>query len=195
VTSLERTAYPRFKRRPSAQELREVYTPNAADLLFTQATARGPAPTLTLVVLLKAFERLGYFPRLQEVPFAVVAHLRSCLRLPADTSLEVTPRTLYKHHAAIREYLRVIAWGAHARHVAVVAVHDAAQVKDHPADLINVAIEELVRQRYELPAFSTLDHLVQRVRALVQRRLFQQMLDRLTEADCRSLDTLLGSVK
>jgi hypothetical protein len=28
---------------------------------------------------------------------------------------------------------------------------------DHPADLLNVAIEELVKERYELPAFSTLD--------------------------------------
>jgi hypothetical protein len=28
---------------------------------------------------------------------------------------------------------------------------------DHPADLINKAIEDLVRRRFELPAFSTLD--------------------------------------
>lgn len=45
-------------------------------------------------------------------------------------------------------------------------MHKAAEVQDHPADLINVAIEELVRQRLELPAFSALDQC--RVRTLVQ---------------------------
>ena len=41
-----------------------------------------------VAVLLKSMQRLGYLPRLQDVPFAVVAHIRSCLRLPhADSSL------------------------------------------------------------------------------------------------------------
>jgi hypothetical protein len=143
MTAVERTAYPRFKRRPSAQELADVYAPTTDELTFLRATARGAAPTLTLAVLLKTFARLGHFPRLQDVPFAVVAHVRSCLRLPPGTALDVTPRTLYKHHAAIRAFLRVQPRGPAARHAAVVAMHEAAQVKEHPADLINVAIGAL----------------------------------------------------
>jgi hypothetical protein len=131
MASIDRTAYPRLKRRPSAQELADIYTPSREELAFVRATARGPAPTLTVAVLLKVFMRLGYFPRLQDVPFAIVTHLRSCLRLPHDTALDVTPRTLYKHHQAIRSYLRVTAWGPEARHAAVAAVHEAAQVMDH----------------------------------------------------------------
>ena len=38
---------------------------------------------------------------------------------------------------------------------------------DNPADMINAALEGLIKQRYELPAFSTLDRLVGRVRTLV----------------------------
>jgi hypothetical protein len=63
VTALERTAYPRFKRRPTAKELAEVYTPTAEDLGFVRGIARGPAPMLTAMVLLKSFQRLGYMPR------------------------------------------------------------------------------------------------------------------------------------
>lgn len=84
--------------------------------------------------------------RLQDVPFAVVAHVRSSLRLPADTALDVTPRTLYRHHDQIRTHLQVTTWRPEARRATIAAVHEAAQVMDHPADLINVAIEELVRQ-------------------------------------------------
>jgi len=191
VASIERTAYPRFKRRPSAQALTEVYTPNAEEFVFTRKHGRGPSPTLTVAVLLKSMQRLGYLPRLQEVPFAVVAHIRSCLRLPPNTAPDVGARTLYRHHAAIRDFLQVRPWGPAAQHVAISAVHAAAAVQDHPADLISVAIEELVRQRYELPAFSALDRLGQRVRTLVHARLFQLLLGRLSKDDQQLLDGLL----
>ncbi len=193
MTALERTAYPRFKRRPSAKELAEVYTPTAEELAFVRNMARGVSPTLTLTVLLKSFERLGYIPRLQDVPFAIIGHIRSCLRLPPDTSLDVTPRTLYRHHQAIRDYLQVRGWGREARHVAVEAAYRAAQVMNHPSDLINVAIEELVRQRFELPAFSTLDELARHVRAVVDRRLFDSVHVQLSEEQRRQLDQLLDS--
>lgn len=45
MASIERTAYPRFKRRPSAQELTEVYTPSAEELVFIREHARGQFPT------------------------------------------------------------------------------------------------------------------------------------------------------
>lgn len=66
-----------------------------------------------------------------------------------------------------------------------------SSVMDNPADLINAAIEELIKERYELPAFSTLDRLVRRVRALVNRRLWNTILRRLTSADLIRLDNLL----
>jgi len=193
MTSIERTAYPRLKRRPSAQELTDVYTPTIEDLAFIRVTARGPSSTLTLAVLLKVFQRLGHLPRLQDVPFAIVTHVRSSLRLPSDTALDVTPRTLYRHHEQIRAHLQVKTWGAEARRATIVAVHQAAQVMDHPADLINVAIEDLVRQRFELPAFSTLDMLATHVRAAVHRRLFATVLERLFEQQSQQLDALLES--
>jgi hypothetical protein len=132
MTSIERTAYPRLKRRPSVQELANVYTPTVEDLVFIRATASGPSSTLALAVLLKVFQRLGYLPRLQDVPFAIVSHVRSSLRLPSDTALDITPRTLYRHHEQIRTHLQVKSWGAQARRATIVAVHQAAQVMDHP---------------------------------------------------------------
>jgi hypothetical protein len=113
------------------------------------------------------------------------------LRLPAATALDVTPRTLYRHHEQIRAHLQVRSWGPEARRATIVAVHQAAQVMDHPADLINVAIEELVRQRFELPAFSTLDTLATHVRAVVHRRLFGTVLGRLADRQRHELDALL----
>ena len=165
MASIDRTAYPRFGHTPTRRDLEAFYMPTPADVAFVTETARVAGPRLTLMVVLKCFQRLGYAPRLTDVPVVIAAHLRAHLRLPVDTPLGYdSPRTMYRHHQAVRADLGVVAYGPEARHCAIVAVHAAAQTMDHPADLINVAIEELIRQRFELPAFSTLDRLVGHVR-------------------------------
>ncbi|TBR12685.1 MAG: DUF4158 domain-containing protein [Rugosibacter sp.] len=58
MASIEHTAYPRFKRSPSARELEALYTPTSDELSF----ARKAQPRFGLLLLLKAFQRLGYFP-------------------------------------------------------------------------------------------------------------------------------------
>ncbi len=192
MASIDRTAYPRFGRTPTRRDLEAFYTPTPAEVAFVTNTARAAGHRLTLLVTLKCFQRLGYIPRLADVPVVVAAHLRAQLHLPADTPLGYdSPRTMYRHHQAVRAYLGVIAYGPDARHVAVVVVHGAAQTMDNPADLINVAIEELVRQRYELPAFSTLDRLARRVRTLVNRGLFASVQARLDDDQQSRLDRLL----
>lgn len=63
----------------------------------------------------------------------------------------------------IREHLGVQPYAAAALRSALQAMRDAAHTKDEPADLINVAIEELIRERWELPAFNTLRRAARRV--------------------------------
>ncbi|MFC6367141.1 DUF4158 domain-containing protein [Nonomuraea thailandensis] len=59
----------------------------------------------------------------------------------------------------------------------------AAQPKDNPADLINVALEELVRARCELPGYTTLDAMASSIRAAVSTGFFQVVAGRL-DASC-----------
>lgn len=192
LASIERTAYPRFKRTSTVKELREVYTPTAAEVEFARTIARGEAPVLSLLLLLKEFQRLGYFPQLEEIPKPIVNHIASSLGLAPGVTPTIRPTTLYKYHKAIREYLAVISYSKSARHIAIVAVYKAAQVMDNPADLVNnVAIAELINQRYELPAFSTLDRVVRRVRTLVNGRFFQLVLSRLSESSIQDIEELL----
>ncbi|MBN9424261.1 MAG: Tn3 family transposase [Candidatus Accumulibacter sp. 66-26] len=192
MASIERTAYPRFKRSPSARELDTLYTPTEDELQFARLIARKIQPRFGLLLLLKAFQRLGYFPAMEDIPVAIVQHVRATAGIDAEISAAYAePRTLYRHHLAIRERLSVSAWGDEGLRVASEAMATAAEVMDNPADLINVAIEELVRQRIELPAFSTLDRLSRRIRTLVNGRFFEAVLAQLTEAERGQLDALL----
>jgi hypothetical protein len=60
----------------------------------------------------------------------------------------------------------------------------------NPADLLNASVEELVRQRFELPAFSLLDHLTQRIRTQVNDQFFEIVMARLMAQDQARLDEL-----
>jgi hypothetical protein len=56
----------------------------------------------------------------------------------------------------------------------LVAMREAARTKQELADLINVAIEELVRKKYELPAFDTLVRGARHVRSVLYRQFYHQ---------------------
>jgi hypothetical protein len=56
------------------------------------------------------------------------------------------------------------------------AVREAAQAKEDLADIINVAIEELVRQAFEVPGFTTIHEQAQRGRAEVNRGFLRARL-------------------
>ncbi len=87
---------------------------------------------------------------------------------------------MYRHRTAIREYLQVNQFNQTGLHIAIKAVNESATVMDNPADLMNVAIAELVKNRYELPGFNTLNRLVRRVRNVVNQRLFSLVLSRIS---------------
>lgn len=191
MTAIERTAYPRFTRAPSVKELREMYTPTPGDVAFVVTKARGSSQKLALMILLKVYQRLHYFPEPQTIPGAIIAHIRAVMKIPSDLVPDISPATLYRYYAALREHLEITSQGKQTRHVAAHAMMTSASVMNDPADLINAALERLLAEHCELPAFSTLDRMVRRIRTLVNRGIYQSILTKLSDADQQSLSGLL----
>ena len=79
VPVMSDTAYPGLPSEPGAAEL-GAFTPEEAELTLARQRTRQPGPRLALLVLVKAFQRLGYTVRLADVPLALVAHVA---RFPA----------------------------------------------------------------------------------------------------------------
>src|ERR1700751_2867573 len=185
MPSVSDTAYPRFKINPSAKELNELYTPTVQELAFARERARQPLQRAGLLLLLKTFQRLGYFAACAEIPVPIIRHVFRC------TALAVLPEQLQaydastardRHTALIREFLGVTAYGPAAREVVVETCLQAARTRDDLPDLINMAIEELIRQRFELPAFSTLLRIARTARNTVNRRYQSRFCESLSEA-------------
>jgi hypothetical protein len=141
--------------------------------------------------MLKSFQRLGYFPRPKDIPLEIVIHIRTCLNLSSSVEPNYNSKSIYRHQKAIREYLDVRPYGKEVLHIATTSIYKATQVMDNPADLINVSIEVLIKERCELPAFSTLDRLARRIRTLVNHQLFNSLFSKLTPEVKQKLDQYL----
>jgi TnpA family transposase len=188
------TAYPRLKSVVSERDLADIYTPTPAEREYAAQTARSSDNQLCFLVLLKTFQRLGYFLPLRDVPTAIVNHIARQLGylLSADdfTAYDASG-SRSRHMAVIRDYLQITPYNQTTHQRTLDVMRNAAHIKDDVADLINAAIEELVRQRVELPGFTTLPAAAQRSRAQVNRGYFQRVSTGLGDADRARLDQLL----
>jgi hypothetical protein len=166
------TAYPVLKPNPSERELNDISIPTLWELAFVGDRTREPVPTIGLLLLLKTFQRIGYFVRLDAVPPAVVRHVSKAAgyeNVPAGLSAYDASTARHRHMVLARSWLGVTPFGREARRVMVEASVRASRVREDLADIINTAIEELVRQRFELPAFSALMRAARTARATVNR--------------------------
>lgn len=66
----------------------------------------------------------------------MIKHLRFPSRFKDNIFPFVIPRTLYRHQAAVRQFLEVKSYDKNAHKLIVKAVYHSAQVMDHQADLI-----------------------------------------------------------
>ncbi len=149
------------------------------------------AQKLTLLVLMKCCQSLGYIPRMKTIPEQVVQHIRAYLGLQPDVSLTFARANLVRCRRIIRTHLDIRRYAQGGREFIETAVTEAAQTMSDPADLINLAIELLIQQRYQLPAFSALDRLVGHVREQVHQQLYRQINARLSDKQRKQLDELL----
>ena len=170
MTAIHETAYPRLRSTLTDKELRELYTPTPEEMAFVQQVTPSTMTALGVVVLLKTFQRVGFFPDFEALAPHLMAHLAGLMGTPtSDDLLRQYEANGYRwrHSPLMRAHLHITAFCDGGRRVLVRAMLEAAESKDMLADLTNVGIEALVQARYQLPAFSTLRRAAQKARAQV----------------------------
>lgn len=187
------TAYPRLKHGFNHSELERWYTPTPEELGWCSTIIKFGHTRFGFIILLKVFQRLGYFVTTTEVPDAVIDHISKTLNQTLDreqlAGYDVS-RIRTNHISLIRRHLDVIAFGKDARKLMSKTLADAALTKDDLADIINIGIETLVKHRFELPPFGVLLREAKLQRVATYRTLYQNVYDRLNDADRKTLDTL-----
>ncbi len=196
MPTLADTAYPRLRVSPDGAELSDAFTPTPDELAFAVKRTRQPGPRLALLVMLKTFQRLGHFAQPDDVPPIIVAHIAAATAL-GDAVAEFDAYGTASSYRSrlmtlVRDYVGVAAYGPPARKAATVAAIEVSRGRDDLADIVNAAIEELARRRFELPAFSTLLKIARTARALVNRGYHRQAAGAMTPETRERLLTLLA---
>jgi len=196
MTRVKYTAYPDFKAQIPSSELERNYAPTDKELAFVQGLVSGPAPQTAMMVHLKMLQVMGRMLKMPEVPQQIRDHVARCLTFARSPSLKELGRFERSGNRALkikklREFLDVRPLGekgfAWLKHVA----EQAAEVKHSVADIINVMLEELVRHRYELPAFSTLDRAAYSAREQSNEQYFNSISSKLGPRTKVMIDSLM----
>ena len=188
----EKTVYPRLAESITVDELALDFTPTQEEIEFTTKSARFPGSRLSLLAMLKLFQKLHRFPGPDEVPAAVLNHLRIHLRIGEAVAFEYDdPFPRARQYQTVREYTGVMPWSKQALHVAVEAGYEAALVMARASEILNAVIGALIHARFELPAFLTLERITRRVRILAHGKLCGNVFRRLTAKGREALDQLL----
>jgi hypothetical protein len=96
---------------------------------------------------------------MKDVPASGIEYVVQKLGIEGETRVVYAHATLYRHQAAVLEHLGVTSWGDQARKLAESTMTKVAKARTDPADLINAAVDALVRHRFELPALIALRRL------------------------------------
>ena len=130
MTAIERTAYPRFRSSLTHEELETYYTLIESEIDFVQTKASGETQQLALALFLKAFQKLGYLPRLVDVPEQIRQYIAQQLQtVPASKSKECSEsisKTIPARHLRSLRHQALWPWrpGNSPNHCAAVGAND-----------------------------------------------------------------------
>ena len=110
MTAVHESAYPRLNSKASAKQLKRAFTPQKTEWHWVKSKRINETAKLGYVVLLKCFQRLGYFPDLIKIPLSVMDHVAEHIEIapPIEPDfLFTSEKALQRAKDAIREYCQV----------------------------------------------------------------------------------------
>ncbi|MFK7933852.1 MAG: DUF4158 domain-containing protein, partial [Saprospiraceae bacterium] len=194
MAAIHETAYPTLGANFEERELWELFTPSDEEIAFVHQQKIDVANRLRILTLLKVFQHLGYFPMWRAIPKEITIHLANLLGylfpLEIDDDYD-TSASKSRHIQYIRDFLKVKSVSEQTYSLMEKTAEQAALTKEHLADIINIVIEDLVRQHFELPAYSRFYRIAMAARVKVNESCFEIINAKLTTAHKKLLDEWL----
>ncbi|MFZ0927180.1 MAG: DUF4158 domain-containing protein [Syntrophobacteraceae bacterium] len=174
----------------------EFYTPTKEELSYAEGLIRPKDLKLGFFVLLKSFQRLGCFKPATSVPEDIAKHIAGtigCNYSVRALKQYDRSRNRWRDNDRIRQLMEVKPVGKEAVDFLGVSMRQEAPIKQDLVDIINVGIEELVRNRFELPAFETLPREAGKARAVTNSLIYREIYGRAGEEARLAVDEILAT--
>ncbi|MBK5204948.1 MAG: Tn3 family transposase, partial [Polaromonas sp.] len=186
-----RVIYPELPDPLTPGDLQQLFSPSFDERKWAPTVTRTVESQVALLVQLKIFQTTGRFRRSADVPPAATDHVAHRMGVESGSNLIFPDRTLYRHRQAILKRLKVVSWGTEARALAQATMCKTAQARTDPADIINSAIDALIRHDFELPTLATLRRLAGTAHSNINAAQWTEVCGRLSSAQQAVLETLL----
>ncbi|MRN44988.1 DUF4158 domain-containing protein, partial [Brucella sp. 09RB8913] len=144
----------------------------------------------------KCFQCLCYHTPINAIPKVIVDYIASYIDVEVDkTELQSYMRLKQRkrHKILICKFLKINNCKQQRKSIMKSAALKSSAIKENLADIINDILEELIKNSFEIPAFSTLLRLARASRLIVSTNLYQTISDQLTEETKQFFDQLLSS--
>ena len=186
-----RIIYPELPDPLTPGDLQQLFSPSFDERKWAPTVARTAESQVALLVQLKIFQTIGRFRSAADIPLSVIEHVARRMGMESGSELTFPDRTLYRHRPAILKRLNVVSWGPEARALAQTTMRRAAQARTDPADIINAAIDALIRHGFELPALVALRRLAGTVHRNINATQWSDVCGHLDAAQRAVLQALL----
>ena len=191
MSTTARVIYPEFPDPLTPGDLQQLFNPSFDERQWAPTVVRAGASQVALLVQLKIFQTIGRFRLPTEIPLAAVEHVARRVGVEFEISQIFPERTRYRHRQAILKRLSVISWGTEALELAEATMFKVARARTDPADIINSAIDALIRHGFELPALATLRRLAGTAHSNVNATQWKEVCGCISSAQSAVLETLL----
>lgn len=197
MTAIHETAYPRLKPHPTSMELEKNFMPTDDDRILMEESTHSSATItnkLGFMVTLKCYQCLGYAVSMKDVPDEVGNYISQAIGGPEIGELtSYASSSKKRHRKIILQYLNISNDGHKQRDLMKQSALKSAIFKEGLADIINDMIETLIKERFELPGFSTLERMARAARALTSNKLYEKITIGLNDESKIFLDTLFNT--
>ena len=191
TTTSTRVIYPELPDPLTPSDLQQLFNPSFDERQWAPTIARTAESQVALLVQLKIFQTIGRFRSGSNIPLSAIEYVARRMGVESGSNMTFPDRTLYRHRPTILKRLKVVSWGPEARALAETTMRRTAHARTDPADIINSAIDALIRHGFELPALVALRRLAGTVHSNINATQWRDVCGHLDAAQRALLETLL----
>ena len=194
MIDIKDTAYPRLKSSYNEKELKNLFKPTEDEIIFCNKNMNSSEFFPCFILLIKSFQCLGYITSLETIPNQVVKYISKQLNVK-DFSKKLknydNSGSKQRHIEKIRDFFNVKSYYKGGQELLTKVLLETVKSKDDISDIINVCIEYLVKNNYELSSFQTLFKLSKTSKATYYQELYIEINDKLGDSGRHFLDEQL----
>ncbi len=186
MANISETAYPRFKSSYTESELLKLFNPSEDEIIFCKKNARSIGSFLCLILTIKSFRNLGKFINVTDIPEQIVKYISKKVNIKYNKKLIENYKssgTRKIHIKKIRECYGTKSFynGGHA--IISKVLEQEVKIKQSISDLINICVESLIKNYFELPSYEVLLKNVKKFRSKDNISIYSNIYKRLKDED------------